>query len=64
MDMIPDLNGAIDRCTKYAIRALKRNDDPSAYNALNALVHMHIRVGNYQKVVEIMRVAREVFKEL
>ena len=64
MDMIADLNGAIDRCTKYAIRALKRNDDPSAYSALNALVHMHIRMGNYKKVVEIMRVAREVFKEL
>ena len=64
MDMITDLNGAIDRCTKYAIRALKRNDDPSAYSALNALVHMHIRMGNYKKVVEIMRVAREVFKEL
>jgi len=63
MDMITDLNGAIDRCTKYAIRALKRNDEDSAFNALNALVHMHIRIGNYQKVVEITRMAREVFND-
>ena len=63
MDMIPDLNGAIDRCTKYAIRALKRNDEVSAFNALNALVHMHIRMRNYQKVVEITRTAREVFND-
>ena len=63
MEPIADLNGALDRCTKYAIRALKRNDEVAAFNSLKALVHMYIRVLNFQKAEVIIRVAREVFND-
>jgi len=63
MDPISDLNGVIDRCTKYAIRALKRNDEVSAFNSLKALVHMHFQMQNYHKASELIRVAKEVFKD-
>jgi len=58
-----DLEGAIERCTKSAIRALKRNDEDSAFNSLKALVHMYIRMYNFQKAEVIIRVAREVFND-
>ncbi len=55
--------GAIQRASKFAVRALKRNDDLSAYNSLKALVHMYIRMNKCRKALEIIQTAKEVFPD-
>ena len=63
MEKRPDFHGAINRASKYAVRALKRNDDVAAYNSLKALVNMYIRMHNQQKALEIIQMAQELFPE-
>ena len=63
MDKRSDFTGGINRASKYAVRALKRNDDIAAYNTLKALVHMQIRNKNLQKALLIMKIAKEVFED-
>lgn len=63
MTEISPLHGAIDRASKFAIRALKRQDDVAAYNTLKAIVHMYIRKNNCQKALEIIQVAKMVFED-
>ena len=58
-----DLPGAINRASKFAVRALKRNDDVAAFNSLKALVHMHIRLKNYQSALKIIHTAQEIFPD-
>jgi hypothetical protein len=58
-----DLQFAIERASKHALRALKRNDDDAAFNSLKALVHMHIRLKNYQKALSIIHTAQEIFPD-
>lgn len=63
MKELANLTGAIQRASKFAIRALKRNDDVSAFNSLKALVHMHIRMNKYQKALEIIQMAQQIFPD-
>ncbi|NVM54355.1 MAG: hypothetical protein HWN66_11690 [Candidatus Helarchaeota archaeon] len=60
---VADLTGAINRASKFTIRALKRNDDVSAYNSLKALVHMYIRMNKCRKALEIIQTAKEMFND-
>ncbi|MHA1277990.1 MAG: hypothetical protein ACTSQI_11345 [Candidatus Helarchaeota archaeon] len=57
------LHQAINRASKHAVRALRRNDDEGAFNSLKALVHMHIRLQNYQKALKIIHAAKELFSD-
>ncbi|MHA1265250.1 MAG: hypothetical protein ACTSRS_08470 [Candidatus Helarchaeota archaeon] len=57
------LDGAINRASKFAVRALKRQDDVAAYNTLKAIVQMYIRKNNCKKALEIIEVARMVFED-
>lgn len=63
MNELANLTGAIQRASKFAIRALKRNDDVSAYNSLKALVHMYIRMNKCQKALEIIQMAKHIFPD-
>ncbi|MFX1299274.1 MAG: hypothetical protein ACFFD2_30975 [Promethearchaeota archaeon] len=63
MDIIPNLNEAINRASKFTVRALKRNDDISAYNSLKAIIHMYIRMNNCKKALEIIQTAKELFPD-
>ena len=63
MNEVKELGSAIDRASKYAVRALKRNDDIAAYNTLKALVHMHIRNNNLSKALLIIRIAKKIFED-
>ncbi len=58
-----NLQNAIERASKHALRALKRNDNDAAFNSLKALVHMHIRLQNYQKALAIIHTAQEIFPD-
>ncbi|HUX98510.1 MAG TPA: hypothetical protein VMV49_03035 [Candidatus Deferrimicrobium sp.] len=58
-----DLVQAINRASKFAVRAIKRSDDTAAFNSLKALVHMHIRANNYKKALEIIHTARDLYPE-
>ncbi len=63
MEDFSELSGAINRATKFTIRALKRNDHDAAFNSLKALVNMHIRMHNQQKALEIIKLAKDIFSD-
>lgn len=63
MDEIHDLTGAIKRASKFTIRALKRNDDESAFTSLKALVNMHLRMKKTTIALDIIKTAKEIFPD-
>ncbi len=57
------LMAAIGRAQKFAVRALKRQDDDAAFNSLKAIVHMYIRMQNYRKALDIIHLAKEIYPD-